>query len=76
LERPDEMGEVIRVRGKVWKQLVCGTRITPIEHGIRPWDIHVNVVAEVQIHEMASKEPRYDKETKSSVAGSFVTEIS
>lgn len=69
------MREVIRVCGHVWDQLARGSVVAAKEHGGGSWYVGVDIVAELQVHDVTGHEPGHYEEPKGNVARYFVAEI-
>lgn len=69
------MREVVRMCRNVCEQLIRCARITSVLHGVGTWDVPIDVVAQLKVHDMAGNEPRYDEYTEGNVAGSFLAKV-
>ncbi len=69
------MREVVGLCGHVWDQPVRGPVVAAEEHGGGPWYVGVDIVAELEVHDVAGHEPGHDKEAKGNIARCFVAEI-
>jgi hypothetical protein len=69
------MREIVGMCRHIWDQLIRGSVVAAKEHGAGSWNVGVDIIAKLQVPDVACYEPDYDKEAKSNIARSFVAEV-